>query len=209
MKRARRGGWTPERLQQLSDLWAQGLSITAIGRRLEKTRNAVVGMAHRINLAPRVSPILVYRERRRLAEYRQGLLTQIHSFLVVEQARREAIKQEEERQERRRTARKLRLERRLDAARKAAEARRQELGYPIPEPSPGTCHWPVGTPGTRDFHWCGKKQLFRRRFCQDHEVKFYLAEKFGEKVPVYQGPTVDEKDEKEERTRRSPLLTVA
>jgi GcrA cell cycle regulator len=49
--------WTPEVVEKLKELWAQGLSITQIGQRLGITRNAVVGKAHRIGLSRRASVV--------------------------------------------------------------------------------------------------------------------------------------------------------
>jgi GcrA cell cycle regulator len=50
--------WTGERLEQLTKLWGQGLSITQIGLKLGVTRNAVVGKVHRVGLPKRQSPIV-------------------------------------------------------------------------------------------------------------------------------------------------------
>lgn len=49
--------WTPERIAELQQLWDKGLSTAEIGRRLGISKNAVVGKAHRLSLAPRPSPI--------------------------------------------------------------------------------------------------------------------------------------------------------
>jgi GcrA cell cycle regulator len=49
--------WTDELVSELSRLWAEGLSTAEIGRRLGLTKNAVVGKAHRLALAPRPSPL--------------------------------------------------------------------------------------------------------------------------------------------------------
>ena len=50
--------WNEERLEKLTKLWEQGLSITQIGIRLGVTRNAVVGKVHRMGLPKRQSPIV-------------------------------------------------------------------------------------------------------------------------------------------------------
>ncbi|MBH68952.1 MAG: global cell cycle regulator GcrA-like protein [Rhodospirillaceae bacterium] len=50
--------WNEERLEQLTKLWEEGLSITQIGLRLGVTRNAVVGKVHRMGLPKRQSPIV-------------------------------------------------------------------------------------------------------------------------------------------------------
>jgi GcrA cell cycle regulator len=54
--------WTPERTGALIALWNEGVTASAIGRRLGVTKNAVIGKAFRLNLAkrresPQPSPI--------------------------------------------------------------------------------------------------------------------------------------------------------
>ncbi len=57
--------WTLERIESLGALWGQGLSTAEIGRRLGVTKNAVVGKAHRLALAPRQSPVKFSGQPRR------------------------------------------------------------------------------------------------------------------------------------------------
>jgi GcrA cell cycle regulator len=45
--------WTPELIEQFLALHAQGLSFSVIAAALNISRNAAVGKAHRMNLAPR------------------------------------------------------------------------------------------------------------------------------------------------------------
>jgi len=49
--------WTDEKIEQLKELWDQGLSTAEIGRELGVSKNAVVGKSHRLGLKPRPSPI--------------------------------------------------------------------------------------------------------------------------------------------------------
>ena len=49
--------WTEDQIDQLKELWGEGLSTSEIGRKLGVTKNAVVGKAHRLGLPPRPSPI--------------------------------------------------------------------------------------------------------------------------------------------------------
>ncbi|MBV9117267.1 MAG: GcrA cell cycle regulator, partial [Acetobacteraceae bacterium] len=49
--------WTDEVIARLRALWAEGHSTAEIGRRLGISKNAVVGKAHRLDLAARPSPI--------------------------------------------------------------------------------------------------------------------------------------------------------
>jgi GcrA cell cycle regulator len=49
--------WTQDKIAALEQRWQAGESITAIGKALGTSRNAVVGKAHRLGLPSRVSPI--------------------------------------------------------------------------------------------------------------------------------------------------------
>ncbi len=51
--------WTDERVAKLRELWDKGLSASQIAAALAEgvTRNAVIGKAHRMNLASRPSPV--------------------------------------------------------------------------------------------------------------------------------------------------------
>ncbi len=49
--------WTEESINRLRSFWQDGLSTAEIGRRMQITKNAVVGKAHRLTLPPRPSPI--------------------------------------------------------------------------------------------------------------------------------------------------------
>jgi GcrA cell cycle regulator len=49
--------WTPERIEILTQLWNEGIATSEIGRRLDVTKNAVVGKVHRLGLPKRQSPI--------------------------------------------------------------------------------------------------------------------------------------------------------
>jgi hypothetical protein len=67
--------WTPEQDALLRELWAEGLSAEKIAQRIPgRSRNSVIGRAHRMGLAPRQSPIEYGlteeqgRERRRVAQ---------------------------------------------------------------------------------------------------------------------------------------------
>lgn len=51
-------GWSPEQLAELRKLWDEGLSASQIATRIGgKSRNAIVGMSHRMGLSGRANPI--------------------------------------------------------------------------------------------------------------------------------------------------------
>src|SRR4051812_35410214 len=57
-------GWTDERVEQLKQLWTEGLSASQIARVLGSvTRNGVIGKVHRLGLAGRAGPARAERPR--------------------------------------------------------------------------------------------------------------------------------------------------
>ena len=56
--------WTDDRVEQLKNLWTEGLSASQIARALGGvTRNAVIGKVHRLGLAGRAAPARAERPR--------------------------------------------------------------------------------------------------------------------------------------------------
>jgi GcrA cell cycle regulator len=49
--------WSPEDLGTLRELWTLGHSSSKIGRLMRRSRNSIIGKAHRINLPARPGPI--------------------------------------------------------------------------------------------------------------------------------------------------------
>ena len=60
--------WTPERVEQLTQLFEEGLPTAEIGRRLGLTKNAVIGKLHRIALSPR-GGVPIAQPQRNLFEF--------------------------------------------------------------------------------------------------------------------------------------------
>lgn len=50
-------GWTIDEEHTLRELWAAGVSCSRIGAGLSRSKNSIVGRAHRLNLPDRPSPI--------------------------------------------------------------------------------------------------------------------------------------------------------
>jgi GcrA cell cycle regulator len=67
--------WPAADLALLRRLWAEGLSTEAIGREMGRSKNAVVGKAHRINLPGRPSPILSNGQPKPVRPAATGIVT--------------------------------------------------------------------------------------------------------------------------------------
>jgi GcrA cell cycle regulator len=77
--------WTDDRVEQLKNLWTEGLSASQIARALGGvTRNAVIGKVHRLGLAGRASPSRSERPRLPMAP-KVSMRTHVPPAPVVEE----------------------------------------------------------------------------------------------------------------------------
>ncbi len=150
--------WNEDSINRLRGLWAEGHSTAEIGRRMGISKNAVVGKAHRLNLAARPSPIRRNGEktpRRRQPRRAQGPTLPI---LAASLAPMPALDPP-------------RLERTL-AERPAPVLRA------VPAPRPGgrvtPCCWPIGEPGTRSFRFCDADSVGGKPYCEQHAALAYV-----------------------------------
>lgn len=140
--------WEDERnLAKLRALWNEGLSTAEIGRRMNASKNAIVGKAHRLNLGKRESPIL-RREDGYIPEPKQpkriqpgeSTLPQL-SIPISPVPPREV------------------------PARPRYTAREQP------------CVWPIGEPGKPSFHFCNAGAVQGKPYCEDHAAIAYVRVK--------------------------------
>ncbi len=152
--------WTDQTIARLRELWAEGHSTAEIGRRMGVSKNAVVGKAHRLNLAARPSPIRRDREgalprpvmpRRVTGPTLPPLAAEAPAPSapppprpVVGQVQTEAPKPQAIRQV-------------------AARAMRTQ-----------TCCWPLGEPGTRSFRFCDAEATPGKPYCSAHAAIAYV-----------------------------------
>ncbi|HAH11585.1 MAG TPA: GcrA cell cycle regulator [Alphaproteobacteria bacterium] len=136
-------GWTDERVEQLKQLWQDGLSASQIARQLGGvTRNAVIGKVHRLGLAGRATSARAERPRvqmpRRTPVIRPALVAP--ALPVVE---RDPLMDEHGNH-----ATVLTISDRM-------------------------CKWPIGDPATTNFHFCGHKPKDGSPYCEAHCVKAF------------------------------------
>jgi GcrA cell cycle regulator len=154
--------WTDETIERLRALWAEGLSTAEIGRRMNISKNAVVGKAHRLNLPARPSPIR--RDaggsmprppvpRRVTGPTLPPLAT---ASVPVEPA--------------------APMPRMAVPARPAA----REPARPAPRPAAprvgraSVCCWPIGEPGTASFRFCDAEASAGKPYCAEHAAVAYV-----------------------------------
>ena len=155
--------WDDARIEQLRAYWAEGLSTAEIGRRMNISKNSVVGKAHRLNLTARPSPIRrdgaaavrPAAPRRMTGPTLPPLVAPPAPTLTVPAGAG-------------RTGAALRDI--LPAAKAAPPLR--PLAPRVGRQS--VCCWPIGEPGTKSFHFCDAEAVPAKPYCTEHAQIAYV-----------------------------------
>jgi GcrA cell cycle regulator len=137
--------WTDEAIGKLRALWAEGLSTAEIGRRLNISKNAVVGKAHRLSLPPRPSPIrrnegATATPRTQTPKRAQGpTLPPLSASMSAPMPGLRAI---------------------MPAPKYSQRAT--------------PCCWPIGEPGKPSFHFCNAAASAGKPYCEAHAAIAYV-----------------------------------
>jgi GcrA cell cycle regulator len=138
--------WTDEIIAKLRLFWAEGLSTAEIGRRLNISKNAVVGKAHRLNLEPRPSPIRRAEGEAAAPRTVTPKRTQGPTLPPL-------------------TA---------DTAPAAPPLRALMPAPKNSAPRVTPCCWPIGEPGKPSFHFCNQAAATGKPYCEDHAAIAYV-----------------------------------
>jgi GcrA cell cycle regulator len=152
--------WTVEMEDELRQMWAEGLTANEIAKRLDVSKNSIVGKVHRLCLPARPSPIK--KKENAAAENPELPLD------VAEEA--------EEKTE-------------TDTA-VVADAKKNEVGGTVKkklaehniklvELDSHTCRWPLGDPRDEDFCFCGKRVRIGQTYCEEHSMMAYVKANKG------------------------------
>jgi len=132
--------WTEEREQRLRKLWEKGYTASQIAKMLggDTTRNAVIGKAHRLNLAARV--------------------TSKQSRSSKKQDTASGLNKQEGYISRKSRFKSLLLDKNFEA----------ENPKKLEELSDKNCRWPIGHPDEENFYFCGRNSLKGFSYCKLH-----------------------------------------
>ena len=164
--------WDENTIRNLRDLWSQGLSTAAIGRRLGVSKNAIVGKAHRLDLDARPSPIrrdVVKPVMERPSAYARAAGPTLPPLPSARPAP-------------------LTPPTNIQPLRSIpAFGVRPPPPVPAPAPRPimpsapiqarrsaPSCCWPIGEPGTKTFRFCDDTSMPGKPYCADHAKLAYV-----------------------------------
>ncbi len=159
--------WNQETIGRLRALWSEGHSTAEIGRRLGVSKNAVVGKAHRLDLSARPSPIRRDGSQasrspptpRRIEGPTLPPLLSAQKPMVPASPRPQPV----------------RIPPPAPAAPPILSAPPPRVQV-VPRPFARTvaCCWPIGEPGTKEFHFCDAGAVPGKPYCPEHAQLAYV-----------------------------------
>ncbi len=144
--------WTDDRIEMLRAHWDAGMTASQIAEALGEgvSRNAVIGKAHRLGLEARPSPVKVT----------EAVSAVVNAVVAAAEGVMAAV-----------IAPKVPPKRPSRAVAPVKPARTTLLDL-----SEKVCKWPIGHPGEKDFHFCGKAAQASFPYCTEHCAIAYQAQ---------------------------------
>lgn len=155
--------WTDAMVEELRKMWKEGLTTGEIGKRLNVSKNSIVGKVHRLGLSGRPSPIKKKEESDSAPAKTEKKET---SSKPVAKPAKEPI----------------------SAPVKADDIKAETIEKPtakdcnhkkgsntsLTDLDNHTCRWPLGDPKDENFHFCGKKVRIGQTYCEEHSAVAYV-----------------------------------
>ncbi len=170
--------WTEQMVEDLRKMWKEGLTTGEIGKRLNVSKNSIVGKVHRLGLSGRPSPIKKKSEGDTVNAAKEAKAP------VAEKAEKKTVEPAKPA-----TPAKPRLQKTVEPAEKASAPAAKEFEPRLARKEPEkkhngfvtltdldchTCRWPIGDPKDENFHFCGKKIKIGQTYCDEHASVAYV-----------------------------------
>ena len=162
--------WDDNSIKMLQKLWDKGLSTTEIAKKMNVSKNSVVGKVHRLCLKARPSPI----------KKKENETAEEQEVITVEQVTAEETTEEVLVEEIKVTPAEKADEKNVVSAKKgeqkkeSAKANKKAKYIKLVELDSHTCRWPIGDPRDEDFCFCGKKVHAGQTYCDEHSQIAYV-----------------------------------
>ncbi len=172
--------WTDEMIEQLKKMWDEGLTTGEIGRRLNVSKNSIVGKVHRLGLSGRPSPI-----KKKNPDAPQAPKQKAEKPIPAKAPLTKEPKQEKKVQPVQTTklapvktpdiiSEKEVEEKFVPIIREEKAPSKAGQNVSLVELDNHTCRWPIGDPKDENFHFCGNKVRVGQTYCDEHAAIAYV-----------------------------------
>lgn len=164
--------WDEEKIKQLQKLWEKGLSTTEIAKKMNVSKNSVVGKVHRLCLKARPSPIKKKdaENTKKTAPENPAIEAEIKEEKITTE-----VKEKTETTEAKIVVETVQITKEnIPAPKNKADKKQQTKHLKLVELDSHTCRWPIGDPRDEDFCFCGKKVRAGQTYCDEHSQVAYV-----------------------------------
>ena len=186
-------GWDSSKLKKLKALIGKGLSTSEIGRRLEMSKNAVVGKLNRLGWNSKATNAAnkgaesgdaekpAKKPRIAISKKIAPVKPVVMPKATVKPAKKTVKSaKDEKKSDNKKTGDKPTLNRlpRATGAQKTDKAlamhqRIIQHSLEMAALRPNQCRWPIGDPDSEDFHFCGEPVFIGKPYCYEHCKQAY------------------------------------
>lgn len=171
--------WDDESIKQLKKLWDKGLSTTEIAKKMNVSKNSVVGKVHRLCLKARPSPIKKKDDETYIELEQETLQSEQKEpveisasaektpIAAVENFSTDGVAKVEHNNEPQKNTT-------IIPERKSKDDKKKHKHIKLVELDSHTCRWPIGDPRDDDFCFCGKKVHAGQTYCDEHSQVAYV-----------------------------------
>lgn len=186
-------GWDTSKLKKLKTLIGKGLSTSEIGRRLEMSKNAVVGKLNRLgwNLKATTGNAVKTSKKsdneskpakpkgaisKRIAPVKPVVMPKASKTVEKKSAKAQKTSKSNDKKDLKKTSDKAEVKRlpRVSKGGKSGDAtlamhqRIIQHSLEMAALKPNQCRWPIGDPDSEDFHFCGETVFVGKPYCYEH-----------------------------------------
>ncbi len=168
--------WTDQMVEDLKRMWKEGLTTGEIGRRLNVSKNSIVGKVHRLGLSGRPSPIKKKSDAEKTAAPKTSPVKE--NKPKAENTKFEAPKSEAPKATtptyKTIKEEKTSFEPKFMPKLSSKENSQPKQNISLTELDNHTCRWPLGDPKDENFRFCGKKVRIGQTYCDEHSAIAYV-----------------------------------
>ncbi len=168
--------WTDKKIEKLKKLWEKGLSTAEIGKKLDFSKNAIVGKVHRLGLSNRGSPIKTNKDKNpKPSTKTENVLPKkasVKKETVIENTEKKEILSIPNES--------------IRISKISLKNKKSTSGVSLLELTSDLCCWPIDDINSDNFHFCGKKVFKNKPYCLEHCAIAYTtsANAMDDKEPI-------------------------
>ncbi|MBR1544872.1 MAG: hypothetical protein IJ638_02940 [Alphaproteobacteria bacterium] len=168
------GIWTDKKIEKLKALWEKGVPTAEIGKRLDFSKNAIVGKVHRLGLSNRNSPIKtssinIGKVKKSTPKPEEQVSKSVKSTKVTEPKKTQENVEVKEKIQQKTESQKSQNPQPSKVKKVAVE------GVTLSELTSDRCCWPIDDVNSDNFHFCGRKVFKNKPYCLEHCAMAYTV----------------------------------